>query len=149
MIGRRSNSAGAGFAVCRLCGKVFQTIDGDLCHKCNEKDTLKQLEIKSYLNANPDSNMSQTAADNGITTADLIKYIEDGYIQMTAGLGTEKLLSCTRCGEPISIGIMCGKCRHDFNDGVFELKKESERNKFIDRGSGMHSRHLRDGRTRR
>jgi formate dehydrogenase maturation protein FdhE len=144
-----NKSAGIKFATCRLCKKIYQTVDGDLCHKCGEKDTLKLLEVRAYINLYPNKNMTETAEANGITTNEVIRYLQEGSITMTPGLASEKLLNCSRCETPINTGIMCGRCRNHFNEDVLALKMENERNKLLDKGSGMHSSRSKDGRSRR
>jgi len=146
--GKKTVIGGMEYAFCRNCNKFIKLIDEYLCSECRDKDVLKQLQIMSYLNANPNSSITETANANGITTDELLRYIEDGHIIMTQGLKSEKLLSCTRCEQPINTGIMCDICRIEFNEGVRALKKESDKNKLFEKGLGMHNRQSRDGRKR-
>jgi predicted amidophosphoribosyltransferase len=137
------------YANCKKCGKIFRRVNSPICPGCGEDEEADLRKLKEYLYDNPGESLAKVAEATQIPPKRILKFIQDGRIELTQGLSDEKLLSCTRCGDSINTGVMCGDCKVEFNQDVQSLRRESVEGKKLT-GAGMHSApRPQDGRRRR
>ena len=137
---------------CAKCGKVFLVTSGPMCETCAKEEEQVFQDLREYLDNNPNNSIATTSEETGIPIKKILKFLKEGRIELTPGVAAEGFLRCERCNVPITMGIMCGKCRAEYEKAAQEVMQEQnkkERNKR-DPGHGMHSMNTNnDGKTRR
>ncbi len=95
---------------CARCGKMFNFIGGqpicDLCKKALEDDFQK---VKQYIEENPRASLRQISEDNEVTTKQIQQWIREERLMFSKDSPLQLL--CEKCGEPISTGRFCAKCK--------------------------------------
>ncbi len=72
--------------ICRHCGKIFLSEDNrKACRQCEEKDDALFSEIEAYLKKYPNSNAIQIAEGLGLTTMEIVSYIDEGRLVINRG----------------------------------------------------------------
>lgn len=72
--------------VCKHCGVIFQSmIQKYCCERCKEKDIEEFARIEEYLMKYPNSNAIQIAEGLGISTMEVVSYIDEGRLVMNNG----------------------------------------------------------------
>lgn len=112
---------------CAECGRVFVHPSRDICPLCYESEEEDFVKVKEYLWDKASSSVDVVHEKTGVSKERIIKFIRQGRI-LAAGLMVELLLACERCGEPITEGQYCQKCRDELIKGLTEeeVVKEDE-----------------------
>lgn len=72
--------------VCKHCHTVFRSKIRTLCcNACREKDDNQLDDIVSYLKKYPNSNALQISEELGIHPYEILKFMEEGWLQETRG----------------------------------------------------------------
>ncbi len=96
---------------CSRCGKMFNYITGqpicDLCKKAIEEDFQK---VKQYIQENPTAGLKQISEDNQVSTKQIQQWIREERLEFSKDSPIQLL--CEKCGEPITTGRFCAKCKN-------------------------------------
>ena len=100
---------------CARCGKMFNYIGGqpicDPCKKAIEEDFQK---VKQYIEENPAASLKQISEDNQVTTKQIQQWIREERLMFSKDSPIQ--LTCENCGELISTGRFCAKCKGGMAD---------------------------------
>ena len=130
------------YSNCPKCGKMFTRIKSPICPEFTKKDDEMFQVLKNYLDENPGKGINAVSRDTGISIKKILKYIQEGRVEMTAGIAVDNPLSCMRCGTPVSVGTLCDECRIQYSHAVKDLREDSARARNAKAmGTGMHSMH--------
>jgi hypothetical protein len=108
-----------------------------VCPDCVKAEEASFQKLKDYLDDHPENNITTVSRETGVPIKRILKYIQEGRIEMSMGISGDNLLTCARCGASIKMGSMCDECRTKYNSTIQELQQEQEKNKMT--GTGMHS----------
>lgn len=96
---------------CPKCGKMFTYMGTHrVCDNCVKKEEEKYLELKAYINDNPEQNLAQVAKATGVPTRKIMNYIQEGRIILASNNAIASEMSCTNCGKSITAGKFCDSC---------------------------------------
>ncbi len=69
--------------ICKLCGRpIISEHKLYVCGNCKETDDATFAKIEQYLNTHPFSNALDVSAGCGISTKEVIRYIDEGRIEV-------------------------------------------------------------------
>lgn len=130
---------------CPKCGKMFTYTGASVvCEKCVKKDEEKYLELKEYINENPEQNMAQVAKATGVPTRKILHYIQEGRIILATGSAMASEVSCEKCGKPISGGKYCDSCAEKVSKNMAAALPTKEEPKLkMSNNSGSPKMHTR------
>ena len=112
---------------CARCGKMFNYIGGqpicDPCKKAIEEDFQK---VKQYIEDNPTASLKMISEENQVSTKQIQQWIREERLMFSKDSPIQLL--CEGCGEPITTGRFCAKCKtsmaNTLNDTV-EQKRQA------------------------
>lgn len=96
------------FKKCKTCGKIFQSLGSLECPDCIEERERKFQLVKEYLYKEPGASLEKLAEETGVEEKLIIRFLKEGRLEMTS---VEGLLTCEKCGAPVTSGTMCDKCK--------------------------------------
>ena len=67
------------------------------------------LELKQYIQDNPTASLKQISEDNEVTTKQIQQWIREERLMFSKDSPIQLL--CEKCGEPITTGRFCAKCK--------------------------------------
>ena len=95
---------------CARCGKMFNYIGGqpicDPCKKAVEEDFQK---VKQYIEDNPTASLKMISEENQVSTKQIQQWIREERLMFSKDSPIQLL--CENCGEPITTGRFCAKCK--------------------------------------
>jgi len=109
---------------CPECGRLFDFVFVNMCPECLEKEESCTKVVRDYLEENPASKISKVSEATGVSAKTIIRMLKSGMLEDVCREKNIKLLTCERCGEPISDGRFCRKCR-EYMTGVLCKLMES------------------------
>jgi hypothetical protein len=116
---------------------MFVRLNSPICKDCVKDDEAAFQKLREHLNENPGQGIAVVSKETGVSMKKILKYIQEGRIEMTSGIAADNPLNCTRCGANITVGTLCEECRLHYNQAVMGLKEDSQRSRQV--GTGMHS----------
>lgn len=96
------------FKKCKTCGRIFQSIHGLECPECIDDRERKFAIVRDYLYEYPGASMDEIVEETEVDPKLIIRFLKEGRLEMQNSKG---LLSCEKCGAPISSGTMCTSCK--------------------------------------
>lgn len=73
-------------SVCKHCGRsIISATPKFACDKCRDIDEMYFAQIKAYLTTYPNSNAIQVADAIGISPMLVLKYVDEGRVQLVRG----------------------------------------------------------------
>ena len=110
---------------CRKCGKLFNYISGPpICMECREALEVKFQEVKEYIRNNAHATIPEVAEACDVSQAQIQQWLKDERLEVAEGSGIALL--CENCGEPISSGRFCSKCKNSMVDQLSESIRKPE-----------------------
>ncbi len=95
---------------CSRCGKMYNYVAGpNLCDPCKKAIEESFQKVKQYIDENPRASLQQIAEDNEVTTKQLQQWIREERLMFSKDSPIQ--LVCEKCGELISTGRFCAKCK--------------------------------------
>jgi len=104
-------------AKCARCDKPFQKIRSPVCLACQPDEDRDFDKIRDVVGSTPNLKAAQAAELAGVTTACVLRMIDEGQIVTDTLLDTPK---CGRCGAP-AVGRakrLCEKCLVELDRNV-------------------------------
>lgn len=92
---------------CPGCGKLFACISRNLCPECIAQEDEMLSVIQCYLDEHRNATISEIIEGTGVPGEKIVSLLQDGRL---VAAGATCLLSCERCGAPISYGRFCSAC---------------------------------------
>ena len=110
---------------CRKCGKLFNYISGPpICMACREALEVKFQEVKEYIRENARATIPEVAEACDVSQTQIQQWLKDERLEVTEGSGIALL--CENCGEPITSGRFCTKCKNTMADRLNESIRKPE-----------------------
>jgi len=109
---------------CLRCGKIFAYISQPICDECVRAEEEDFMRIKEFIWENPDSSLIQIAEATEVSEKRIMKYLREGRLEISNS-SSSTLITCERCGKPITTGKFCDSCVIDINSTINDL--------FVDR----------------
>lgn len=95
---------------CARCGKMFNFIGGQpICDSCKKAIEESFQRVKQYIEDNPRASLKQISEDNEVTTKQIQTWIREERLMFSKDSPIQLL--CENCGEPITTGRFCVKCK--------------------------------------
>ena len=101
---------------CKKCRRLFNYIGGEpLCPQCKEELEKKFQEVKKYLYDNRNSTVMDLSENCDVSEGQIRQWIREERLELTSGIDAGVV--CESCGNPITSGRFCEKCKVNmFND---------------------------------
>ncbi len=95
---------------CSRCGKMFNYVAGPaICEPCKKAAEEDFQKVKQYITENPRASLRQISEDNEVTTKQIQQWIREERLMFSKDSPIQLL--CENCGEPITTGRFCAKCK--------------------------------------
>ncbi len=92
---------------CPVCGKLFTCISRNLCPECIAREEETLGNIQSYIDEHKNATIPEISEGTGIPVERIVSLLQNGRLVTTRA---NQLLTCERCGAPISYGRFCAGC---------------------------------------
>lgn len=110
---------------CRKCGKLFNYVAGPpICMACREALEVKFQEVKEYIREHNHATIPQVAEACDVSQNQIQQWLKDERLEVAEGSGIALL--CENCGEPITSGRFCAKCKSNMADRLNESIRKPE-----------------------
>ncbi|MBQ8030093.1 MAG: flagellar protein [Butyrivibrio sp.] len=111
---------------CARCGKMFNYVAGPvICEPCKKLAEEDFQKVKQYIQDNPRASLKQISEDNEVTTKQIQQWIREERLMFSKDSPIQLL--CEKCGEPITTGRFCAKCKtsmaNTLNDTVAQKRQ--------------------------
>ena len=104
---------------CRKCGKLFNYVSGPpICIACREALEVKFQEVKEYIREHKGASIPEVSEACDVSQSQIQQWLKDERLEVEEGSGIALL--CENCGEPISSGRFCVKCKNSMADQLSE-----------------------------
>lgn len=112
---------------CKRCGRIYRYIGQSYCPKCAKEIDEMFLQIRDYIDENPDANVIEVSEATEIEEDIILMFLREGRLELKQpGLG----LTCDRCGNPIKSGRYCDACtdemKREFSKDLRSAEKRTE-----------------------
>lgn len=94
---------------CKMCGSLFNYVDGPICPNCNKKLEAKFQDVKTYIRENPKAPLGKIAEENDVPVQQLKKWVRQERLSFSEDSGI--MIDCEKCGKPIRMGRYCKACK--------------------------------------
>ncbi len=96
--------------VCVRCKKMFQHITGpSVCPRCRQIEEDQFQQVKEYLRDNPGAAMNVVSEETHVPVKIIQGFLREGRLEVV--YGSPMMIKCEKCGESISTGRYCNKCK--------------------------------------
>ena len=110
---------------CRKCGKLFNYVSGPpICMACREALEAKFQEVKEYIREHKGASIPEVSEACEVSQAQIQQWLKDERLEVAEGSGIALL--CENCGEPITSGRFCAKCKSNMADRLNESIRKPE-----------------------
>lgn len=126
------------FINCRKCGKLFTTVDSQICPECVKKAEEKFLEVKKFINENPSKNIAQVSEETEVPVRQIQQWVREEKLLFSKDSGV--MIECENCGKPIQTGRFCKECKGKMTNklsGLYVEKNPANQGKKTS-GGKMH-----------
>ena len=124
---------------CVGCGKIFSRADRPICLECTGKEEDLLLQATEWLRENPGQTITAMNQALGISSRLILEWVRQKRITLSDKGG---VISCKRCCEPVSGGLLCNRCKialsHDLKQGIKVIKESASSSACEEEKKGMH-----------
>lgn len=96
---------------CQECNRVFAHPTRRLCEDCYQKEQESFAAVKDYLQEHPGAPVGEVSRETEVDLETIYEFIREGRLDVVPG---DVQLRCEICGDQISSGRVCSKCRTEF-----------------------------------
>lgn len=121
---------------CPRCKRIFSYINSPICSDCEKEEEKIFESVREYIKVNPDSSLSIVSEETGVSPKKILKYVKEGKLEISKGMGLHGENKCEQCGKPITKGKYCDTCVIKINQQVedmFTVKKNVVKMHIADR----------------
>lgn len=134
------------FKKCKTCGRIFDGY-GMECPACIEENERQFNIVKEYVWEHPRTSVQELLRETEVDEKRVARFLKEGRLELD---NSEGLVTCERCGVPISHGTLCRKCKEKLAaamDRVLPKQEPAKREESAVKTSGKDKLHVRvDGR---
>ncbi len=120
---------------CKRCNRLFQYNGIKYCASCLMELDEMYKKVRDYLYEHPDATIIEVSEATGVEEKIILEFLREGRLELKE---PSAVLTCERCGKPITMGRMCKEClvvlerdlKKGFNESarkVSDLKPDSRR----------------------
>lgn len=110
---------------CKRCNRLFQYNGVKYCPKCLMEMDEMYKKVRDYLYEHPDATIVEVSEATGVEEKIILEFLREGRLELKE---PSPVLTCERCGKPITTGRMCKECLVIFERGLKKGFNESARN---------------------
>ncbi|MDR2898820.1 MAG: MerR family transcriptional regulator [Clostridiales bacterium] len=107
------------FRNCIRCGRLFAYTTKPICEDCVLQEEKDFIRIKEHLNEHPGISIVELSKETEVPVNRITKYLKEGRLEIISDEG--ELLSCEKCGRPITSGRFCEDCLVKLNSAISDL----------------------------
>lgn len=97
---------------CVRCGKLFGSSGGQrLCPTCVKQEQEDYEAVRAYLKKRPGAPLLEVSDATGVSVARIREWVREGRLVLHEPGGNG--LTCERCGQPVTTGRLCERCRRE------------------------------------
>lgn len=100
---------------CADCGRIFAHPARNLCDECYKKVQETFHKVKEFLQKNPGATVVEVANATEVDVETIYEFIREGRLKVVP---RDVSLSCEVCGDPITTGRFCARCRSSLVKGL-------------------------------
>ena len=95
---------------CRKCRRIFNYIGGQpICPQCRETLEKKFQEVKTYIQDHRNASVAVVSQECDVDESQIHQWVREERLMFASGVNVGVV--CENCGEPISTGRFCAKCK--------------------------------------
>lgn len=101
---------------CQRCGKIFNYVAGQrICENCRKELEVMFQQVKDYIKENPNQGIKEVAEGCEVPENQIKQWVREERLEFSKGAG---VLACEKCGEAISTGRFCEKCKAEMSGNL-------------------------------
>lgn len=108
---------------CDECNRVFAHPSRRLCEECYQKQQQQFNAVRDYLQENPGASVAEVAKETEVDLDTIYEFIREGRLHIVPH---DVEFHCEICGDVISTGRVCAKCRSDFRKSAYTPPEQRE-----------------------
>ena len=125
---------------CRNCGRLFNYLGGpNICPACRDEVEKKFQDVKEFIRENPRANIQEISEANEVSSSQIRQWIREERLEFSKDSPLQLL--CEQCGDPITTGRFCAKCRssmaNNLSDTVQRAKPQIQQPVMKEPKAGM------------
>ncbi|SFQ02976.1 MerR family transcriptional regulator [Caldicoprobacter faecalis] len=109
---------------CKRCNRLFQYNGIKYCPSCVMELDEMFKKVRDYLYEHPDATIIEVSEATGVEEKIILEFLREGRLELKE---PSPVLTCERCGKPITTGRMCKECLAVFERGLKKGLSESAR----------------------
>lgn len=114
---------------CRKCGKLFNYVAGSqVCPACKDALEKKFQEVKKYVQENKGVTIQDVVENCEVDNQQVRQWVKEERLEFSGGGVTG--IVCEKCGEAISTGRFCGKCKNEMTNSLNDALPKAKDPKF-------------------
>ena len=114
---------------CRGCGKIYNYSKGVyFCPACRDSLEKKFAEVKDYLYDHPKSPIQEVSEACDVSGDQIRQWIREERLELSKD--SPVILCCINCGEQISSGEYCPKCKNRTQNSLQSALKSDKEASF-------------------
>jgi uncharacterized OB-fold protein len=111
---------------CPECGRLFQYVFKNICPNCINREESDRAIIRTFLQEHPKTSIPEISEITGVHTKVVIRMLKDGRLEAICRENNIMLLDCERCGEPVTDGRFCQKCRESLSQVFGKMVEQDD-----------------------
>lgn len=101
---------------CSRCGKIFNYAAGQpICENCRKELEVMFQKVKDFIKENPNKGIKEVAEECEVPENQIKQWVREERLEFSKGAG---VLACEKCGEAISTGRFCEKCKAEMSGNL-------------------------------
>ncbi len=110
---------------CKNCRRLFNYISGpSICPQCREELEKKFQDVKKFLFDNRGATIKTVVENCDVDEAQIRQWIREERLEFSPGVDIGVV--CETCGNPITTGRFCEKCKASMINNLNEAGKRPE-----------------------
>lgn len=120
---------------CQACGKLFNRVRSRMCPACVEQEQTEFECVRAYMRENDVRFVVDLAEGSGVDRAKILKWIEEGKLELEVQANASVQNGCKRCGWHTDSGDLCEKCRHEMAEQIAKQRAQMQGTTPLERGT--------------
>ncbi len=105
-------------ANCQKCGKLFNRTRDRTCLTCREQEQEEFDLVREYIRSHEVRFIVDLAEETGVDRGKILKWVEEGKLDMEVEISERPEDGCKRCGQPAGGADLCERCRKEIADQI-------------------------------
>jgi len=117
---------------CKRCKKIFSDGYLGMCRDCMIELDDVVIKVKEYLKKETSANISEICEKTDISDRDILYLLKVGRLVLDT---PSELLTCKKCGKPISTGRYCSACSSYLGNILSDTAKKMSPTDYANKNS--------------